>query len=60
MVLCKISFSELCEALSKKDLKNHGNLGKLIKQGTSYDNDSFDSTIALDGLNKSAYLKEWR
>jgi hypothetical protein len=55
-----MNFSKFHEALSKKSLKEYGNLGQLIKQGTYYQP---LETLDVDGLNKTAYLedvKEWR
>jgi hypothetical protein len=53
------------EALSKAALKNYGNLGKLIKQGSYYtpempERGDYDLQNDPDGLNKMAYLEDMK
>jgi hypothetical protein len=60
------NFHKLCEVLSKKALKEYGNLGKLIKQGTYFEPEepdyayygSFDTIVDTDGFNEVVYLED--
>ncbi len=59
------NFPKFKEALSKAALKNYGNLGKLIKQGSYYtpkipDRADYDMQNDPDGLNKMAYLEDMK
>jgi hypothetical protein len=57
------NFPKFKEAISKAALKNYGNLGKLIKQGSYYtpempERKDYDFQNDPDGLNKMAYLED--
>ncbi len=59
------NFPKFKEALSKAALKNYGNLGKLIKQGSYYtlempERKDYDLQNDPDGLNKMAYLEDMK
>jgi hypothetical protein len=59
------NFTKFKEAISKAALKQYGNLGKLIRQGSYYTTPEpnratygpFDAAHDLDGLKKATYLE---
>jgi len=62
------NFAKFKEAISKVALKEYGDLGKLIRQGTYYippapnktTYGSFDPKIDVDGMNKATYLEDMK
>jgi hypothetical protein len=60
------NFAKFKEAISKAALKEYGDIGKLIHQGTYYippapdkaTYGSLDPAIDIDGMNKATYLKD--
>ncbi len=59
------NFPKFKEAISKAALKNYGNLGKLIKQGSYYtlempERKDYDLQNDPNGLNKMAYLEDMK
>jgi hypothetical protein len=62
------NFAKFKEAISKVALKEYGDLGKLIQQGTYYippaldktTYGSFDPKVDVDGMNKATYLEDMK